>query len=63
MTTSLARVVESATAPEPLNAIADAVTLPVREKFLLVCKIVADEALPINAPVKFSDAKLLDEGL
>ena len=51
VTTETPITVDKATAPDPLNPTAVAVTLPVNEKFLEVCKVVADTAFPVLLPV------------
>ena len=46
-----AKDVVKATAAPPLKFTPEAVTSPVREKALVVAKVVAVSALPVNAPV------------
>ena len=46
-----AKLVDKATAAPPLKLIAEAVTSPVREKALVVARVVAVSALPVRSPV------------
>ena len=46
-----AKDVDKATAAPPLKLIAEAVTSPVREKALVVARVVAVSALPVRSPV------------
>ena len=57
-TASVAIVVDNATAPDPLNETVGAVTSPAKEKFWLLARVLAVEALPDNAAVIVPAVKL-----